>query len=142
VPASIDQAQYREQLEAAKTAFHEAERILPPFGRDPVESRYIYLGLKNYDRCRSYCDAAITLSPDYEYASYRKAQSYDEQNNAAAAKAVIQAGPSPKIPKYKALAEKIRMAKPGKIARGSKDRPRKDYPSTGQVYEERMVASA
>lgn len=99
-----DEKEHKHHLEAAKQAFHVAERTLTPLVETLTNLATVYLQLKDFRTCRTYCDAAIGISPDYEYAFYRKAQSYLAENDEANVRKVLAVAPKITIPKFKELA--------------------------------------
>lgn len=71
----IDRADY---LEKARVAFQECDNILPAGVETLTNLATVLLTLARTEEARSYAQQAIDLNPHYEYAYYRLAQSWED----------------------------------------------------------------
>jgi tetratricopeptide (TPR) repeat protein len=84
VPPYLDDEEepkkHNEYLEKARAALQQCQLILPPGVETLTNLATVLLFLSRTADARAYAEAAIKLNPDYEYAYYRKAQSWDQEN--------------------------------------------------------------
>ena len=93
-----------ELLGKALDSFQECEVLLPPGVETLTNLATTLLALANRDEARSYCERAITLNPNYEYAYYRLAQSWkDENRKDEAIKVLTRFSKAPRIPGFRQL---------------------------------------
>lgn len=74
-----DVKSYNEHLQKAYTAFQDCEMILPPGVETLTNLGTVLIDLQRYDEARAYLRRANELNPNYEYAYYRMAQSWDQK---------------------------------------------------------------
>jgi len=95
---------HRERLDKALAAFRECEVLLPAGVETLTNLATALLSLSKREEARSYAERAIALNPNYEYAYYRLAQSWDEENRKDDAVKVLNRFPrAPQIPGFKEL---------------------------------------
>lgn len=70
----------RDLLHEALAYFEKCEVLFPNTVETLTNLATTYLNLGEYERCRDYCDLALTINPAYEYAAYRKCQSWLREN--------------------------------------------------------------
>ena len=84
VPPYLDDEEepekHKEYLNNALHDLQQCQLILPPGVETLTNLATVLLFLSRTADARNYADAAIKLNPDYEYAYYRKAQSWDQEN--------------------------------------------------------------
>jgi tetratricopeptide (TPR) repeat protein len=94
----------RKRLDKALTAFQECEVLLPAGVETLTNLATTLLSLSKREEARTYAERAIALNPNYEYAYYRLAQSWDEENRKDEAVKVLNRFPrAPQIPGFKDL---------------------------------------
>ncbi|MFY9622484.1 MAG: tetratricopeptide repeat protein [Pyrinomonadaceae bacterium] len=77
---SVDDKKVRDEyLQLALKAYEECEFLLPPGVETLTNMGTLLSELGNQEEARAYLDRAITLNRDYEYAYYRKAESWSHQ---------------------------------------------------------------
>jgi tetratricopeptide (TPR) repeat protein len=76
----IDLEKEREKyLKTALSEFNQCQMLLNPGVETLTNIATVNLNLSNYNETRDYCQRAIELNPDYEYAYYRLAQSWEKE---------------------------------------------------------------
>jgi tetratricopeptide (TPR) repeat protein len=79
-PTNFPSTERETKLQEALKSFQKCEMILAP-GVETLSNcatSLVFLG--RYDQARAYAQRAIALNPDYQYAYYRLAQSWDREN--------------------------------------------------------------
>ncbi|MCI0487658.1 MAG: tetratricopeptide repeat protein [Blastocatellia bacterium] len=76
-----EENQRREHFEKAYAAFQNCEMILPPGVETLTNLGTVLSELSRQDEARKYLERAIELNPQYEYAYYRLAQTWEKENN-------------------------------------------------------------
>jgi tetratricopeptide (TPR) repeat protein len=83
-PPHLDESQelkqQKEYLEKAYSVFQHCEVLLPPGVETLTNLATVLLFLSRTTDARSYAQLAIDLNPDYEYAYFRCAQSWEKEN--------------------------------------------------------------
>ena len=78
---SKEEAEFRgDLLRKALSCFQECEVLLPAGVETLTNLATTLLTVSKREEARSYCERAITLNPNYEYAYYRLAQSWNDDN--------------------------------------------------------------
>jgi tetratricopeptide (TPR) repeat protein len=91
-------------LENALTAFQQCEVLLPAGVETLTNLATAFMALGRLDEGRNYAERAVTLNPNYEYAYYRLAESWaDENRKDEAVKWLSRFPKSPRIPGFKEL---------------------------------------
>ena len=95
---------HNERLVKALEAFRECEVLLPAGVETLTNLATTLLSLSKHEEARRYAESAITLNPNYEYAYFRLAQSWDEENRRDEVINVLKRFPrSPVIPNFREL---------------------------------------
>jgi tetratricopeptide (TPR) repeat protein len=100
-------------LRIALEDFRKSELLLRPGVEtlSNIGTAYLYLG--RYEDARRYLDDVIKLNPEYEYAVYRKAQSWDRENRPQKVREVLNGHKkSVRIEEFRQLFEKYEVALP------------------------------
>jgi Skp family chaperone for outer membrane proteins len=109
LPAANEEQQRRDYLGKAYQAFANCEMILPPGVETLANMGTILIELSKGPEARNYLKRILTLNPQYEYAYYRMAQSWEKESRIDK---VVEALKSfakikdPGIPGFKKLYEK------------------------------------
>lgn len=101
--AAPDAAKLRsESLNKALEAFQECEVLLPAGVETLANLATTFLKLSKWEEARAYAKRAIELNPNYEYAYYRLAQSWEGENRKDETSKVLSSFPgAPRIPGFK-----------------------------------------
>ncbi len=103
---SKEEAEFRSGLLAkALSCFEQCEVLLPAGVETLTNLATTLLTVSKREEARSYCERAITLNPNYEYAYYRLAQSWKDDNRKDETIKVTAARfpKAPRIPGFKEL---------------------------------------
>jgi predicted Zn-dependent protease len=99
----------REYLEKAHRAFQNCEMMLPPGVETLANLGTVSMELSRGAEARAYLERIVTLNPQYEYAYYRIAQSWEKENRIDKAVETLKSFArvkTPIIPGFKKLYEK------------------------------------
>ncbi len=108
-----------ELLEKAHAEFQRCELLLPPGVETLTNNATALLFLEKYADARDYAFRAIELNPNYEYAYFRLAHSWDRENRPDQAKKVLEdygradGKRTVRIPEFKELFLKYNIPVPG-----------------------------
>lgn len=104
---SADDKRLREEyLNLALKAYEECEFLLPPGVETLTNMGTLLSELKEEEKARAYLDRAISLNRDYEYAYYRKAESWSHQRQTEKVLETLRTFrkvKKPKLPEFKAI---------------------------------------
>lgn len=109
-----DKKKRKEYLEDAQKNFHKCEILMPPRVETLTNLATVHLYLSDFSEARRYCESAIELNPNYEYAYYRLAQSWfiEEKGKKEGKKKVLEVRyrfiGEPKIRHFKELVKACR----------------------------------
>ena len=95
-------------LEKAFSAFKQCELLLPPGVETLTNLATILLNLSRTAESRCYAQRAIDLNPDYEYAYYRCAQSWEKDNRKDKVIEILKSFAKTKIPHISGFIELYR----------------------------------
>ncbi|HEV3467761.1 MAG TPA: hypothetical protein VG148_00455 [Pyrinomonadaceae bacterium] len=104
--ADEDKQRRGEFLAQAQEAFRECEMFLPPGVETLTNLATVMIELGRYDDSRVYSERAIKLNPNYEYAYYRLAEAWEEDNRVDEVVEVLKRFAkerSPRIREFRAL---------------------------------------
>jgi tetratricopeptide (TPR) repeat protein len=91
-------------LDQALNSFQECEVLLPAGVETLTNLATTLLATSKHEEARSYCERAITLNPNYEYAYYRLAESWNDENRKdETIKVLIRFPKAPSIPGFRKL---------------------------------------
>lgn len=103
----------QKHLDVALENFRRSEMVLPPGVETLSNVATTYIYLERYGDARNYLNQAIHMNPNYEYAYYRMAQSWDRGNRPLKAIEVLNQYKVPlRIQGFKELFQKYNIAMP------------------------------